>query len=330
MLTGSLLALGTLPVQAATDCTFTTVGSTMFLDADCVTDATIGVPDGVTLDGRSHSITAVDPDFGHFLGPVVTNEGSLAYISNLVVQAQDLMNICDGGADRLRGIMFEGASGAIWQTTVQGINQGSSGCQEGSGIEVRKAPFDGSHRATVAVEISQNVIENYQKTGIVCNGDVVCDIHHNFSSESATQENLAANSVQLGFGATGTVSMNHIAGNQWLGPSNFVATAVLIIAADGVTIERNNIGGNSDVGLFLFGEGALVDNNRIFDGGPDGPHGDFGVFDFDSTSVVTNNRSGPRNLDSGLSEISIVFQAAVPKPVAPKYTTSGVRRPSEL
>ena len=41
-------------------------------------------------------------------------------------------------------------------------------------------------------------------------------------------------------------------------------------------------------------------------------------------------RSGPRNLDSGLSEISIVFQAAVPKPVTPKYTTSGVRRPSEL
>ena len=38
-------------------------------------------------------------------------------------------------------------------------------------------------------------------------------------------------------------------------------------------------------------------------------------------------RSGPRNLDSGLSEISIVFQAAVPKLVASKYTTSGVRRP---
>ena len=29
-------------------------------------------------------------------------------------------------------------------------------------------------------------------------------------------------------------------------------------------------------------------------------------------------RSGPRNLDSGLSEISIVFQAAVPKLVASK------------
>ena len=48
------------------------------------------------------------------------------------------------------------------------------------------------------------------------------------------------------------------------------------------------------------------------------------------TRIGAAKRSGPRNLDSGLSEISIVFQAAVPKPVAPKYTTSGVRRPSEL
>ena len=46
--------------------------------------------------------------------------------------------------------------------------------------------------------------------------------------------------------------------------------------------------------------------------------------------ATAGDRSGPRNLDSGLSEISIVFQAAVPKPVAPKHTTSGVRRPSEL
>ena len=43
------------------------------------------------------------------------------------------------------------------------------------------------------------------------------------------------------------------------------------------------------------------------------------------TFVHGSLRSGPRNLDSGLSEISIVFQAAVPKLVASKYTTSGVR-----
>ncbi len=46
--------------------------------------------------------------------------------------------------------------------------------------------------------------------------------------------------------------------------------------------------------------------------------------------VADRDRSGPRNLDSGLSEIFIMFQAAVPKLVASKYTTSGVRRPSAL
>ncbi len=50
----------------------------------------------------------------------------------------------------------------------------------------------------------------------------------------------------------------------------------------------------------------------------------------DPDNSAEEERSGPRNLDSGLSEISIVFQAAVPKLVASKYTTSGVRRPSEL
>ena len=53
-------------------------------------------------------------------------------------------------------------------------------------------------------------------------------------------------------------------------------------------------------------------------------------FQFVRSLQARDLRSGPRNLDSGLSEIPIVFQAAVPKLVASKYTTSGVRRPSEL
>ena len=58
------------------------------------------------------------------------------------------------------------------------------------------------------------------------------------------------------------------------------------------------------------------------------PHEYFDLYTQDL--AYAQERSGPRNLDSGLSEISIVFQAAVPKLVASKYTTSGVRRPSEL
>ena len=87
---------------AATTCTFTTVGSTMTLDADCTTDATITIPDGFTLNGNGHTITALDPSGGHFLGAVVKNAGGTANVTNLTVTASGLQNVCDGGDNRLR------------------------------------------------------------------------------------------------------------------------------------------------------------------------------------------------------------------------------------
>ena len=309
-----LAAFAGTSAQAA--CTFTTVGTTMTLDADCTTDSTILIPDGMTLNGNGNAITAVDPAVGHFVGAVIGNGGTDAHVTRLVVNTSDLANVCDAGGDRLRGIMFDGASGSITKSTVENVNQGASGCQEGNAIEVRNAPFNGTHPDTQTVEIAYNVISDWQKTGIVCNGDVVCEIHHNFVGESATQANLAPNSVQIGFGATGTVAMNHIAGSQWLGPSNFVGTAVLIFNADEVTIQRNNIGGNSDVGVFLIADDALVDNNRIFDGGPDGPHGDFGLFDAGSMNIVTNNKilgfDEPSNVDG---QVVISGGPGDPRPV---------------
>lgn len=285
--------------DAAATCTFTDDGvSTLTLDADCTTDETISIPDGYTLDGAGHSITAIDPVGDRFIEAIIKNEGATAYVKNIVVQAQNLNNICAPDPDenpdtRLRGIMFEGASGAIWQTTVQGINKGASGCQEGNAIEIRNAPFDGTHPGTQTVEISHNVVEDYQKGGIICNGDVVCSIHHNFVGDSATQQNLAANSVQFGFGAGGELRMNHITGNQWLGVSNYVATAVLVYqSAVGLVISRNNIGGNSDVGIYANGNEMVIDNNRIFDGGDDGNQNghDWGLGNWGSNNEVTNNK----------------------------------------
>ena len=42
------------------------------------------------------------------------------------------------------------------------------------------------------------------------------------------------------------------------------------------------------------------------------------------------NRNGPRNLDSAVSEIFLRFQAANVRPAKSKYTASGVRRSSAL
>ena len=250
------------------------------------------IGDGYTLDGAGFTITAVDPAAGHFTGAVVMNAGTAANVMNLTVTASGLANVCDAGADRLRGIMFEGASGVISKSTVTGINQGPSGCQEGNAIEVRNAPFDGTHPNTVTVELSHNVVSDYQKTGIVANGDVEVFVSHTTIGASATQENLAANSLQLGFGATGTVTLNTIEGNQWMGTSNYAASAVLIYSADGVVFTKNHIRGNSEVGIYVFGNDGMFDKNIVVDEGQDHINADYdyGIGNWGVGNTFTKNK----------------------------------------
>ena len=208
------------PALAATTCTFTTAGTTMTLDADCTTDATIPIPDGYTLDGAGLTIVANDPAGNHFKGAVVANAGSTASVTNLTVKASGLANVCDGGADRLRGIMFDGASGSITHNNVEDINQGASGCQEGNAIEVRNAPFDGTHPGTKSVTITDNTVINYQKTGILANGDVYASISENSVVGVGSINYIAQNGIQVGFGATGSVVSNSVTDNYFTGCSN--------------------------------------------------------------------------------------------------------------
>jgi hypothetical protein len=238
-------------VRAAPDCSFSTVATTMTLAADCTTDATILVPNGFTLDGGGHTITAADPSAGHFLGAVVMNSGAEAYVTNLTVKASGLANVCDGGGppdNRLRGILFVGAGGSITNNTVDDINQGLlSGCQEGNGIEVRNAPFDGTHPSTKTVIIKGNTVTDYQKNGITANGDVFVAITNNTVTGAGSTDYIAQNGIQLGYGATGEVKQNSVSGN-WYGLASWVAAGILIFEADEVLVQKNIVAG-SQVGV---------------------------------------------------------------------------------
>lgn len=248
------------------------------------------------------------------MGAVVRNAGATASVVRLTVTALNLANACDAGEARLRGIMFQGASGLIAGNTVIGINQGPSGCQEGNAIEVRNFL---DHPETRVVEIAHNTIVEYQKTGIVTNGDVRAWIHHNQVGGSATQANLAANSVQVGFGALGIVEYNAIASNSWLGfdpvTSDFAATAVLLFdSAPGSVVRHNNLmEGNADVGIYVFGDTTMVDNNRVFDEGPDAGY-DIGIGDYGTGNSVTNNKV--RGYDVPYDGVSGGRNKVVPSP----------------
>jgi hypothetical protein len=275
--------------SSANNCTFTTKGTTMSLNGNCTTDSTLLVPNGYTLDGKGKTITGVDPVGGHFTGAVVANAGSTANVKNLTVTVSNLANVCDAGAARLRGIMFDGASGQITHNTVVNVTQAASGCQEGNSIEARNC--DGAPHTNV--QIDHNTVTGFMKTGILTNCDVTVSMDHNDIGASANQAYLAANSIQLGFGAGGSIDHNNLDGNQWCGPSDDVATGMLLFSNGPASVDHNKIGGNSDVGIYAGGDNTSVTHNDVKDSGADcNVNGyDIGIGNYGDADPTTNDVS---------------------------------------
>lgn len=237
---GALL-LTAAPAAAITTCAFTypLTGDTMLLTADCTTDETIFVPDGVTLDGAGYTITAANPALGgDFNGAVVRNaaDADEMHVTNLVIDGALTVDGCDAGDNRLRGILFDRAGGTVTDTTVRDIRQGTaSGCQEGNAIEARSFdPATGDATAErVTVTISDNVVTDYQKTGIVASGGVDAVITRNVVTGDGPVDHIAQNGIQVGFGATALISANTVSGNDYT-PTSWFACGIIIVDADGV------------------------------------------------------------------------------------------------
>ena len=254
---GSETAYDFEPAQMLGDCLVSDDGSTIRLLADCTTDATVVVPNGRTFDGDGHSLTAVDPAGGHFLGAVLAvGPGAATFVTDVEVTSSGLANVCDGGGDRLRGILFEGAGGSITDTFVHGVRQGPSGCQEGNAIEVRNAPFAPPYGGYLLVEIADNVVSDYQKNGITTNGSVDAVIVRNTVTGGGPITYTAQNGIQVGFGATALVEDNTVSGNDYT-PADTVACGLLLFDAEGVKQRRNTfIANERDICNFGRGGGS--------------------------------------------------------------------------
>jgi parallel beta-helix repeat protein len=271
--------------EAASTCTFVIEDATMRLAGDCTADAPIVVPDGMTFDGDHHTIVAIDPPNHRFRGAVITNGGASASVIDTNVSAAALADACLAGAERLRGIYFEGASGTIRGNTVTNVNKGASACAEGNAIEVRNASLSGE---ATRVEIDHNLIDAYQKSGIVVTGRVEAHVHHNEIGASATQAYQAANAIQIGAWARADIEENLITGNS-SPTSDAAGTAILLVGcAEGTSIVGNRISGNSDVGIYIAADAVSVQNNRVTDAGPDGYY-DVGIGNYGLGNLFSGN-----------------------------------------
>ncbi len=162
-------------------------------------------------------------------------------------------------APTLEGIYFQNTSGTITHNTVRNQYQTDfaayGGCQNGLAINVESPNFGNT------VTVSDNSVRAYQKNGITATGGATgfggvgpdVTITGNFIvGLGATAMNwtvnagAAENGIQVGFGASGTISSNTVNDNIWENdnssqPGN-AASGILVYASPNITVTNNYVG----------------------------------------------------------------------------------------
>ncbi|HYO56603.1 right-handed parallel beta-helix repeat-containing protein [Archangium sp.] len=291
------------PTCTRPPCLFSLLDGRLALAADCTTDSTLLVPDDYTFDGQGHTVTAVDPPGGHFTGAVIRNRGGTARVRNVTVTASGLKDVCVLGAARLRGILLEGASGEVVDTSVIGLSKGSgtSSCQEGFGIEVRN---EDSSRGPFRVDVLRNLVSGYQKVGILAIGAMEVNIAENTVEGGGAVSHIARNGIQVSNGARAQVTGNKLSGNAYTG-SDAMGTGILVMGGTGMSlvtglVVQDNTLTDNDIGIYLFQDAgdppdpsarSRIANNVLQNDAVSNPSYQAAIADYYGTgSLITSNR----------------------------------------
>lgn len=221
--------------------------------------------------GLVQNATSVFDGVTTYAAQVVVRNGATATVSNLIVDGAN--NQVPGCGWGLVGILYQNASGTVSGNLVTNHVQsaGLEGCQTGLGFYAQN---HGAGANTITV--SDNYVENFQKNGITGNGtQLTLNVSGNTVAGKGPTTGAAQNSIQLGFGATGTVIKNHVGGSIWAplqpnDPGN-AASGILVYAAPNVMVDGNVVQ-STQYGIAIVGDqfngpadGAVVIKNRVAD-----------------------------------------------------------------
>ncbi len=260
------------------------LGTLYTLTKSITTYTTITMPDNSTLDGNGNTITALE-DVGHrnFSGSVlasaVGSDSAPAQldVKNLNITTDDFQDGSNSGG-LLNGIYMYRAGGSLTNVTVDGISHGN-GVQEGNAISIRNR-VSGNEinvpRAHVALDGIR--ITHYQKTGLLLDGNLaftVKDAHVGQGTGPQGQPNpiMAANSLQISRGASGTVidsdvALNNVGSRGLAGEAP--GTAALLYNAKNVAFDNVSVHGDADDaanGINVSNDSNTIDTTFTMRGG---------------------------------------------------------------
>lgn len=164
----------------------------------------------------------------------------------------------------------EGGSATLADNHITEIRSASPalrGCQNGIAVLVGRAFEDQSGEA----EIANNLIDRYQKGGVVVDGEgSSAEVHHN-EIVGETQPVIAPNGIQVSRDAAADVHHNEVYGNSYTLGGAAGTGIILFQAGAPLRVGYNEVYANDD-GISLYDvDGSLIEHNnsrdqRLFDG----------------------------------------------------------------
>jgi len=235
--------------------------------------AVITVPSGGLVQNASSLSTG-----NGIAAQVLVQASTSVTITNMTVDGAN--NGLNGCLPNPIGIYYQNSSGTISHNSVLNevlVGSGLIGCQAGLGIFVQSGNAGSS-----TVAITNNNVANYQKNGITGNGlGTAVTINSNDVIGQGPTNGAAENSIQIGFGATGSITSNSVGSDVWApdvyGDTGNAAAGLLVYASPNVAIKSNSVN-NTQYGIAVVSDptygaadgatltGNTVSSTHLYDG----------------------------------------------------------------
>jgi hypothetical protein len=188
--------------------------------------------------------------------PVVyVHDAAAPEISNFTIDGAGRGN----GNYRFQGIGFRNAGGKVDGCTIKDIRETPiNGNQHGVGIYA----YDDNGTART-LYVNNNTIYGFQKNGTAFNGpDLTAFADNNTITGAGAVSFIAQNCLQIGFGATGSLT-NNIVGDVSYTPNTDVSCGLLLFQSGGTIQTLNNTISNTQVGIDYINVGGEIKHNNI-------------------------------------------------------------------
>ncbi len=219
-------------------------------------------------------------------------------ISHLTVDGNG--NLLSGCGVNPIGIYYQNVSGKITDNAVRNqlMDPADQGCQVGLAINVE------SNSGAPIVTVSANSVRNYDKNGITASGPgtgggPAVTVSGNTVIGLGATSVIAQNGIQIGFGATGSVTGNYVADNIYTGPY-YGSSGILIYASAGLTVTSNTVE-SAQLGIVpatdpTYGDanGTIIKSNHVG-----------GTQNYDAIDLCSDNNTAQSNVIYGSAESGI-------------------------